>query len=168
MKWTAILMLFLSSLAFAGGEGEPCSHPVFVTHECLGTYVPETGTDGTNGQDGLNGADGADGATGPMGPQGPAGPGGVSSNSQSSLTANLSRYSGQYYDYLAATEAAQVYLPQNQDSRVTFGVSTVNGTTGLGIGYARRFEGEDAPAFTLALGTAGGETTAKASFGFEF
>jgi hypothetical protein len=62
----------------------------------------------------------------------------------------------------------QVHLPQDQNQRMTFGMSRIHGTTGLGIGYAYRTDRDDNLAFTIGLGTSGGEQVGKASVGFEF
>ncbi len=71
-----------------------------------------------------------------------------------------------YGRWAAASEAVQIYLPQDQESRITFGVGMVDGNTGLGLGYA--FKNDDGVAFTLGIGTSGGEDVGKASVGFEF
>ena len=70
--------------------------------------------------------------------------------------------------YLAATSAAQIYLPQNKSSRLTFGASRVNGSTGLGLGYALMLNDTDNTAITLSLGVSGGKVAATASVGIEF
>jgi hypothetical protein len=62
----------------------------------------------------------------------------------------------------------QIHLPQDQNQRVTFGMSRIHGTTGLGVGYAYKTDRDDNLAFTLGLGTSGGEQVGKASIGFEF
>jgi len=74
----------------------------------------------------------------------------------------------EYRDYAAAEAAMQVYLPQDQNSRVTFGMSRMNSTSGYGVGYAYMLNNSRNTALTFALGVAGDETAAKASFGFEF
>jgi hypothetical protein len=80
----------------------------------------------------------------------------------------VASWNSQLNGTLAATNAAEVFLPQVKDSRVTFGASTVGSSVGVGIGYARMIDTETRTAFTLSLGTSGGKSVAKASVGFEF
>ncbi len=187
-----IFLLGVTGLSFASGNDDddsdsgPCSHPHFVTYDCLDSYGYDSGEDGTNGTngvdgldgidgingfngiDGLNGLDGADGATGPMGPAGPVGPSGASGKDFTQFLREARGLAKSYGQYMAATQAAQVYLPQDKRSRLTFGISRVRGNTGLGIGYALKLDDEDRTAFTLSLGVSGGETVGNASVGFEF
>ncbi len=192
MKRIALLILLLGTTGLAiaddddsDGNAGPCSHPQFVTHDCLDSYGyigqngedGQDGTDGTNGVNGadgadglngLNGLDGADGATGPVGPAGPVGPPGSHGKDFTRYLNQLRSFNRSYGEHMAETQAAQVYLPQDKRSRVTFGMSRVRGNTGLGVGYALKLDDEDSTAFTLSLGVSGGETAASASFGFEF
>ena len=73
-----------------------------------------------------------------------------------------------YGRYAAAMEATDVFLPQEQDFRVTFNMSRVHGQTGVGVGLGYVVDDDSRTGFTLALGRSGGETVGKASFGFEF
>ena len=47
-------------------------------------------------------------------------------------------------------------------------MSRIRGTSGYGVGYAYKTDRDDSLAFTLGLGTSGGEQVGKASVGFEF
>ena len=196
MKRIALLILLLAGPALADdddsdGNAGPCSHPSFVTYDCLDSFDLAgqggedgqdgsdgidgidglngvDGIDGLNGLDGTDGVDGADGATGPMGPVGPVGPSGSHGKDFTRYLNQLRSFNRSYGEHLAATQAAQVYLPQDKRSRLTFGMSRVRGNTGLGVGYALKLDDKDSTAFTLSLGVSGGETVGNASFGFEF
>jgi hypothetical protein len=184
---TAVFMLLVATAAVAGPDGsEPCSHPNFVTHECLDSTLNgggdgADGQDGQDGQDGTRGATGATGATGPQGEQGIQGergeqgiqgergekgdPGDVPED----WINEVRSFNSQYSKYLAATSALQIYLPQDNLSRVTFGASTVDGELGYGIGYAYRCAlCDNAPALTIGLGGADDELIGTASIGWEF
>jgi len=117
----------------------------------------EDGKDGRDGKDGLDGKDGRDGLDGINGRDGVV--------DYSWITETRS-FQSRYSKYAAASEAIQIHLPQEQESRITFGISRVHGSSGLGVGYA--FKNEDGVAFTLGLGTSRGESLGKASVGFEF
>jgi hypothetical protein len=62
----------------------------------------------------------------------------------------------------------QVHLPQEQHSRLTIGMSRVDGKSGIGIGYAYMLKDENRAALTIAVGQSGSETTVQGGFGFEF
>jgi 2',3'-cyclic-nucleotide 2'-phosphodiesterase (5'-nucleotidase family) len=80
---------------------------------------------------------------------------------------NEVRYFNEKYSrYLAADQALQVYLPQDQQSRITFGMGRAGSNTGIGMGYA--YVNEDGVALTAGIGTSGGETVGRISVGFEF
>jgi len=167
------LLLLLPGLAFATGGSKDCDHPRFVEIGC-----GEVGPQGEQGEQGDRGPRGEQGETGPMGPQGPQGeqgpPGerglaglnGIDGKVPTEWIKEFHYFEERYSKYIAATEALQIHLPQDQPSRITFGISSVSGMTGIGIGYA--FKNEDGQAFTFGLGTANGENVGKASFGFEF
>lgn len=119
------------------------------------------GVDGLNGYNGIDGADGADGIDGVNGTDGARGMRG--------LRGLTGRASDDFYAYLAATNAARVYLPQIQKSRITFGMSRVHGKNGLGVGYALLLDdGEDNTAVTFSLGLSDRKVAFAATFGFEF
>lgn len=184
---TTIIIILMSGAAFATGNDQ-CDHPRFLERGC--GYEGQDGKDGKdgadgkdgiNGQDGRNGVDGRDGVDGQNGRDGIDGkdgrdgidgrPGRDGVNGKDGVvpiewineTRNWQRDWGRF---TAATEAIQVHLPQEQTSRVTFGMSRVHGSTGLGVGYA--YKNEDGVAFTVGLGTSHGQTVGKASVGFEF
>jgi hypothetical protein len=175
-----LTLLGLVNSAMAGGpdNDEPCSHPNFVTHECLDSLALD-GADGIDGVDGVDGADGMSGLRGPVGPtgatgaigpegpagqpgpRGPAGPRGVDGT-----------VSSQWYNdirgHFAATAAAQVHLPQDKNSRLTIGTARVMGRTGIGVGYAYRASDEGRTAFTLALGRSNGAKVVQLGISVEF
>ena len=153
-----------------------CDHPRFVEHGCI-----EDGKDGKNGRNGKDGKDGKDGEQGLPGPVGPAGPKGDKGDkgdpgevptewittTQNNFN-NVNKWYQRARDVIAAEAAMQVFLPQDQTSRLTGGVSSVGGTTGYAVGYAYMFDNERNTALTAVVGVAGDETAAKVSFGFEF
>jgi len=149
------LLLLLPSLAFATWGSDDCDHPRFQEVGC--TYPGEKGDPGEDGQDG---ADGAKGDTGERGLQGTPG---VVSTTWITETRN---WQSKWLHYAAASDAIQVHLPQDLQSRLTFGMSSIRGTQGYAVGYA--FKNDDNIAVTFALGTSGGEQVGKASIGFEF
>ena len=130
------------------------------------------GIDGIDGIDGVNGIDGIDGIDGVNGLDGLDGNNGVNgAPGLRGFRGLQGRAADDFRDYLAATTAAQIYLPQgfHQNSRITFGVSRVNGVTGLGIGYAYALPyDKDNAALTLSLGVAGNKVAGTVSVGFEF
>ena len=67
---------------------------------------------------------------------------------------------------MAASSALEIDLPQNGGHRVTTMLSSVDGTAGLGIGYA--WMDEDGIALKAGIGTSGSETIAKVGFSMEF
>ena len=173
---TLIALLFAVP-AFATNDGD-CDHPQF---QEVGCDYGEQGPQGPQGETGETGATGATGATGPAGPTGPQGEQGIQGEQgpqgiqgdpgkdgvvdQTGII-ETRRWQSKWYNYTAATEAIQIHLPQDQTSRVTFGMSRVRGTSGYAVGYA--YKNEKGVAFTLGLGTSGGEQVGKASVGFEF
>lgn len=178
-----VMLLALSGLTYADGPDgdEPCSHPNFVTHECLDSLDLD-GTDGTDGIDGVDGVDGADGDVGLRGPEGPVGatgaigPEGPRGKRGPEGSAGTDGKDGTvpraWYDdirgHMAATSAMQVFLPQDKNSRLTIGTSRVMGRTGVGVGYAYRANDEGKTAFTLALGRANGAKVVQLGVSVEF
>jgi len=163
-----LIMAFAFAVGTANADGpdgdDPCSHPNFVTHECLDSVLAgqDDGEDGSNGEDGSDGNAGLDGTNGLDGVDGRDGVDGKDAVIPEGLFT-------EYNKYIAAASAAQIYLPQDQSSRVTFGASHVAGETGYGLGYAYRCEDcERAPALTVSIGQAGSETAYTASIGWEF
>jgi len=173
----AILWLALSSFAWADGPDgdEPCSHPNFVTHECLATLDldGEDGSDGTDGIDGVDGVDGSRGDVGLRGETGPAGADGVAGvQGRMGPSGPPGTVPTEWYNdirgHFAATSAAQVHLPQNKNSRLTLGTARVMGRTGIGIGYAYRASDEGSTAFTLALGRSNSAKVVQLGISVEF
>lgn len=123
----------------------------------------ETGAQGERGETGAQGERGLTGAQGEQGERGLTGAAGVVSTKWIDETRT---WQNNWYNYSAANEAIQIHLPQEQKSRVTFGMSRVHGTSGYGLGYA--YMNEEGVAFTVGLGKSGGESVGKASVGFEF
>jgi hypothetical protein len=170
------LLLALSGLVYADGPDNdgPCSHPVFVTHECLqeqlddlegvpggpGPVGPE-GPEGPAGDVGPQGPVGPQGAQGERGPRGPEGPRGADGTIPVSWFNDIR-------GHFAASAAAQVYLPQDKNSRLTIGTSRVMGRTGVGVGYAYKVDDESKTAFTLALGRANGAKVVQLGVSVEF
>ena len=159
------LLLLLPMLAFgtqSGCQGNP--------HDCEGPPGPP-GETGPAGPAGPQGEQGEQGETGPMGPPGPAGAEGKPAFPGQNTTTWINEvryYTGKYGKYMAASEALQIYLPQEQDSRITFGMGYSASKVGYGIGYAYKTDRDDNLAFTFGIGTSGGEQVGKASVGFEF
>lgn len=129
-----------------------------------------TGPQGEQGPQGETGPQGKQGIPGPQGPMGPAGPPGEVNYAEVNTLINNTYYRrfGDFGKDIAAMNAIQVYLPQQQDHRITFGVSSFDGHGGMGVGYAYMLENDNAAAVTIGLGTAGGDWVGKASVGFEF
>jgi hypothetical protein len=104
-----------------------------------------------------------------MGPPGPPGPAGKPAFPGTTNFVNEVRiWQSDWLNYSAANEAIQIHLPQEQDSRITFGMSRIHSTTGFAVGYAYKTDRDDNLAFTLGIGTSGGQQVGKASVGFEF
>jgi len=130
------------------------------------------GPRGEQGEKGDRGAKGDRGKTGPAGPQGERGPAGPQGERglpgvvDYSWIQETRQFNDKYSKYLAASEAVQIHLPQNQNQRFTIGMSTVHSQTGLGIGYA--WMDDDDIALTVGIGRSGGENLGKIGFSFEF
>jgi len=189
MKFLQLLALagvLVTGTAFATGNDD-CDHPRF---QEVGCSYPgdqgdqgdqgEQGEQGETGETGATGATGDTGATGAQGEQGiqgeqgtqgiqgvagERGQAGVVSTTWITETRN---WQSKWLHYAAADNAIQVHLPQDQDSRVTFGIAQIHGETGYAVGYAYKTDRKDALAFTLGIGTSGGQQVGKASVGFEF
>ena len=182
MKKVLLLILFISLSAFAVRDDDCRGDP----HHCEGPPGPagppgkdgEDGRDGVDGKDGADGRDGIDGKDGVDGSDGADGRDGIDGVdgqvptewiTNTNNTFNIHNKWIQSYREAAAAEAAmQIYLPRDQNSRITFGVSRMNGMSGYALGYAYMLDNDRNTALTFAVGVAGDETAAKASFGFEF
>lgn len=174
----AFSLSWLAVPAFADGWDD-CDHPRFVEKGCEEQGPP--GPRGPRGPEGPQGPEGPPGPPGPPGPQGPAGPPGppgpqgppgevptewITETRNTFNTHN--RWIRQAREALAAQTAMQVHLPQDQKSRVTFGMAHLNSTTGYSAGYSYMLDDDKNSAFTVAVGVAGSETAIQGSFGFEF
>lgn len=153
------LLLLLPTIAFAGGPNtDPCDHPVFVPAGCS-----------QPGEQGPPGPQGEQGPPGPQGEQGPPGVDGVDGRDGVVPTEWINEvhyFNDKFRRYLAASEALQIHLPQDQESRLTLGFGSAGNKLGFGLGYA--FVNEDGVALTAGFGTSGREYIGKASIGFEF
>lgn len=160
-----LILAFMFVPAYASGDSDSDSdsdcHGYFCEHD-HDDHIGPPGEDGKDGSDGIDGMDGADGA---QGIQGIRGLDGIVPTEWRTETHNWYR---EIRDVVAAQMAMQVYLPQDQKSRLTVAMSRVSNTTGLGIGYAYMIDNDYNSAFTIAVGQAGGETAVSGSFGFEF
>ena len=176
----ACVCLFMVSPLWASGDDD-CEQR---HHDCDDDRGPP-GPPGPPGPQGETGQTGATGATGPAGPTGPVGATGATgpqgepgevptewlTTTNTSIENNyntVNKWRQEIRDFVAADAAMQVNLPQDQTSRLTFSMSSVNGTTGVGAGFAYMLDNESNTAFTLAVGQAGSETAVRASAGFEF
>jgi hypothetical protein len=152
-----LMLLLLPILAFGNDNPGDCNHPRFLEHGC-----PEQGTPGPQGEQGEQG----ESIVGPQGEQGIPGIQGTAGIASQTWINETRNWQSKWYNYSAASDAIQVHLPQDQPSRVTFGIARTHGTSGYAVGYA--FKNEKGLAFTLALGKSGSEEVGKASVGFEF
>lgn len=138
------------------------------------------GPQGPKGDKGEQGAKGVRGDRGVAGPRGPTGPmGGVGPKGDKGDRGDKGRdgidgrngkdgrdgldYAGPSYrtmreefsHFIAASSAIQVHLPRTSTNRATANVIYVDGTAGVGFGYARSLdENSD---LTFGVGTSGGE-----------
>ncbi len=158
MKKILLLILFISLSAFADRDDD-CRGD---THHCEGS----PGQDGKDGEDGRDGVDGVDGVDGQDGKDGEV-PTEWITNTNNTFNVH-NKWIQASRDAAAAEAAMQIHLPQDQNSRLTFGMSRLNSTSGYAVGYAYMLDNDRNTALTFAVGVAGDETAAKASFGFEF
>lgn len=147
-------------------RSQECEHPRFLEHGC--GYEGVDGEDGTDGVDGNDGIDGVDGQDGIDGRDGRDGVDGQDGEIPTEWITNTHNWYEQAREATAAVSAMQTHLPQDQTSRLTFGASHVNGSTGVGIGFAYILDNDRNSALTVAVGHAGSETAIRGSFGFEF
>lgn len=155
-------LLCLPLTAFAGGD------------EC-------NGCEGPPGPPGPQGEQGPPGPVGPAGPQGEQGEQGIQGiqgipgevptewiTEVNNQYTTINKWTNNIRDAAAASAAMQVHLPQDHPSRLTVSLVDVDGQTGAGIGYAYMLDNERNTAFTIAVGTSGGENAVRVSGGFEF
>ena len=166
--FTAIMSMVWSLPANATNYDD-CDHPRFLEHGC--GYEGEDGADGADGIDGQDGSDGRDGVDGINGTNGIDGIDGLNGADGvvSETWINETRNHFETVEhYVAAMNSIQINLPQDASSRFTLAGSTFRGATGIGLGYAYKMDREDNLAFTVGIGTSGGEQVGTASVGFEF
>jgi hypothetical protein len=177
--------LLISSAALAAND--PCDHQVFDElgcgvvpdhdHDLIVGPAGPPGADGSDGQDGRDGVDGVDGANGLDGADGKDGRDGVDGidgidgrDADSSLYANARAEARDWHnemkDYVAASTAIQIHLPQTKSFRMTLGTARIDGQQGVAVGFAAKLDEE--VALTFGLGTSGGETVATGALSFEF
>jgi hypothetical protein len=173
-----VMIAIYAPAAEATGDKE-CAHPRFVEHGCGEAGPPgppgprgkrgeqgERGEDGRDGIDGKDGKDGKDGRDGVDGKDGEVPTEWITETRTNHITTHNWYESAR--DAAAAQAAMQVHLPQYQKSRLTFSGSHVNGTSGVGVGYAYMLDNDRNAGLTLSIGYAGDETAVRGSFGFEF
>lgn len=171
-----ILLVLLSTPAFAGGNGDgECDHPVFIEVGCgepgpAGPPGPSgpPGEPGPAGPPGPQGPPGEPGPAGPPGPQGPPGEPGVVDYTRitSLIDESYTHRFGRFTDYMAAVSALDIDLPRDEGHRITATGSKVHGTTGVGIGYA--YMDDKGVAFKAGIARAGDENIVKVGVSFEF
>jgi len=166
MKKLLLLLFLLPLIAFADKDDDCRGDP----HHCGEPGPPgpagPPGPQGPPGEDGQDGVDGQDGRDGVDGKDGEV-PMEWITNTNNTFNVH-NKWIQAARDAAAAEAAMQVHLPQDQTSRMTFGMSRLNSTSGYALGYAYMLDSERNTALTFAVGVAGDETAAKASFGFEF
>jgi hypothetical protein len=141
-------------------ESAPCEHPNFVTHECLADTLPtvvdgvdgQDGEDGQDGQDGVDGLDGVDGIDGINGRDGRDGVDGLDGRDGRDGVVSELWYT-EMQAYVAASSAAQVYLPNDTEAhRFTMSTARAGSTQAVGVGYAYRSETGIALTLSLTIG----------------
>lgn len=163
MMIVLLLALLIAAPAFATGGDKECPPGHENNNSCDNTGPPgEDGKDGVDGKDGRDGVDGKDGRDGIDGKDGRDGIDGIVDYRI------IHKEFRTWRNYAAAMQAIQIHLPQDASQRLTLSGSAVNGTTGMGLGYAYKTDRDDNLAFTVGVGTAGGEQVGVISAGFEF
>lgn len=170
----AIAMLFIAGPSAFADDDHGCTPG----HEHIGSCGGTDGQDGQDGRDGRDGIDGADGRDGIDGTNGTDGRDGIDGIDGRDGIDGVVDYKAvnkviddsfhTWRNYAAAMQAVQIHLPQDSSQRFTLSGSTVGGTTGIGAGYAYKFDRDDNLAVTAGVGSAGGEQVGVVSVGFEF
>jgi len=93
----------------------------------------QQGEQGIRGKRGKQGEQGIQGEQGEQGVQGIQGEKGDTGEIPQEWITNVNILYDESRDYLSAAQAIQVYLPQYQKSRLTFGASRVANSTGIGF-----------------------------------
>ena len=149
-KFMVVLAALLLATT-AQATDDPCSHPVFVTHECLSSTV-------TNGQDGEDGEDGIDGVDGINGLDGKDG---VIPREWIDRMYNSERYS-------LALDSIVSQLPYEAKNRFTMGAAHADNMLAIGFSIAHVNEGAERASWSLGAGFSAKRWAFKAAFGFEF
>jgi len=184
-----VAMFWLACIQLAyGTDWEDCNHPRFQEVGC--TYPGDEGPPGPAGPPGPEGPPGPAGPPGPEGPPGPAGPPGPQGppgpmgpqgpqgepgevptewiTETRTEFQTIRNWREDMREAAAAQAAMETHLPQYQNSRLHLNMATIEGKTAIGFGYAYMFNRDNNAGLTFAMGHSGGETAARASFGFEF
>jgi hypothetical protein len=107
-----------------------------------------------------------------MGPEGPQGPPGEVPTEWITETRTdfntLYKWREDMRESAAAMAAMETHLPQYMKQRLHLNMATVEGKTAIGFGYAYMLDSDRNAGLTFSMGHSGGETAARASFGFEF
>jgi len=158
-KFMVVLAALLLATT-AQATDDPCSHPVFVTHECLASTVTN-GQDGEDGQDGKDGRDGIDGVDGINGLDGLDGKDGVIPREWIDRMYNSGRYS-------LALDSIVSQLPYEAKNRFTMGAAQADNMLAIGFSIAHVNEGDERASWSLGAGFSDKRWAFKAAFGFEF
>jgi len=164
MKYSliALVLVLLAPFAQADNGGDPCGHPVFVTHACLDSKPTPS-----DGEDGAPGPAGPQGPIGPVGPQGPKGDKGDPGIVPTEWINSTLYWGDRMTSYLAVVNVLDADLARVQGSRVTVTGANIAGKDAIGVGYS--YMDEDGVAVKLAVGVAEGHARAvKLGFSFEF
>ena len=149
MMLVVLLALFLIAPAFAGGDKD-CPYG----HQHQGSCQGPPGEDGKDGKDGVDGKDGRDGIDGVVDYQ--------------RINTTVHKEFRTWRNYAAAMQAIQIHLPQDSSQRLTASGSYIDGASGVGLGYAYKFDRDDNLAITAGIGSSGGEEVGVLSLGLEF
>ncbi len=172
--WAGELLIVFLLFALLGGVAYADNDSCRQKHRQCGHNHDdgEQGPPGPQGEQGEQGSPGIDGIDGRDGRDGRDGVDGIVPTEWIIETRNnhftVNRWYREVRDAAAAQAAMQVHLSQNQNSRLTLGISRLNSVSGYALGYAYVLDNDRNTALTIAVGVAGDETAAKASFGFEF
>lgn len=165
-----VIFMALSSVVWAGGDKD-CPYG----HQHQGSCQGPPGADGEDGQDGTDGIDGRDGKDGADGIDGRDGRDGIDGLNgldgivdYTTINRNLNNETARWRHWLAAQSAIQIHLPQDSSQRLTLSGSTVDGTGGVGLGYAYKFDRDDNLAISAGIGSSGDEQVGVLAVGFEF
>lgn len=141
-----------------------CDHPNFQGQDC-DDDGGNTGPPGPPGPPGPVGPPGPQGEQGPPGPQGERGPAG---EVPIEWINNVHRLLDQQHQWMAASSALNVHLPQDQTTRLTVNMNRFGSRTGVGLGVAYMLDDDTQTAFTFSVAKSGSESAVAGSLSFEF